>query len=174
MSDDSSPRRKRFGFVALLLVLLVGLLGGGLAVAGVVAHHMHGAGGFYGLHMLGHMRHIGGPEESSKLKEHVEFMVGRFAEHVDATPDQKAKLTSIAQSIAAEIQPTHQRFEAAHKRAHELFLQPTIDRTALEALRVEQLALVDEISKKLVTALADASDVLTPQQRAKLAQRHRF
>lgn len=174
MSEDSSTPKKRFGYVAIFLVLIVGLLGGGLAVAGVVASHMHGFGGMRGMHMMGHMRHMDGPASIENSKEMAQFMVGRLARHVDATPDQKAKLTAIAESIAVEIQPTHQKFRAAHKRAHELFLQPTIDRTALEALRVEQLALADEVSKKLVAAMADAGDVLTPEQRAKLAQRHRF
>jgi Spy/CpxP family protein refolding chaperone len=58
----------------------------------------------------------------------------------------------------------------AHKRAHELLLQPTMDRAALEALRAEQIASADEASKKLVQFLADAADVLTPEQRAKLAK----
>ena len=40
----------------------------------------------------------------------------------------------------------------------------------LEALRVEHLALADEVSKKITAGLADAADVLTPEQRAKLAR----
>jgi Spy/CpxP family protein refolding chaperone len=47
----------------------------------------------------------------------------------------------------------------------------TIDRAAIEALRAEQVALADATSKRLAQALADTADVLTPEQRVKLAER---
>ncbi len=47
---------------------------------------------------------------------------------------------------------------------------PTIDRAAAEKLRSERIATLDEASKKAMTALLDAADVLTPEQRAKLLE----
>jgi Spy/CpxP family protein refolding chaperone len=52
--------------------------------------------------------------------------------------------------------------------------QPKTDRAALEALRAEHLALADDVSKRLAAGLADAADVLTPEQRAKLAAHWTF
>jgi Spy/CpxP family protein refolding chaperone len=106
-----------------------------------------------------------------RAQEHAQRMASHLARAVDATEEQKLKLTAIAQTIAKEIGPVHEKMQAAHKKAHALLLQPTTDRTALEALRVEQIALADDVSKKLTQALADAADVLTPEQRTKLAQR---
>ena len=47
----------------------------------------------------------------------------------------------------------------------------TVDRAALEAIRKSEMGLADEASKRLVQALADVSDVLTPAQRQALAER---
>jgi Spy/CpxP family protein refolding chaperone len=46
---------------------------------------------------------------------------------------------------------------------------PTIDRTAIERLRAEQIALADTASKRIAQALADATEVLNPEQRRKIA-----
>jgi periplasmic protein CpxP/Spy len=52
-----------------------------------------------------------------------------------------------------------------------LLSQPTIDRGALEALRANQLQMAEQASRRLTQALADAADVLTPEQRRQLAER---
>ena len=46
---------------------------------------------------------------------------------------------------------------------------PTIDRTAIERLRAEQIALAETASKRIAQALADAAEVLNPEQRKKVA-----
>jgi Spy/CpxP family protein refolding chaperone len=46
---------------------------------------------------------------------------------------------------------------------------PTIDRTAIERLRAEQIGLAETASKRIAQALADAADVLSPEQRRKVA-----
>jgi Spy/CpxP family protein refolding chaperone len=53
----------------------------------------------------------------------------------------------------------------------QLLSQPQIDRGALEALRAKQSRAMDEISRRLTQSLADAAEVLTPEQRGKLAER---
>jgi len=163
MTEEKAPAGKRFGYLALFVAITLSFVGGGLAVAGVAMHHLHHMG-WGGHHRMGQGMNPG------EQQEHIERMVGMLSWKVDATPEQKQKLTAIAATAVKELEPYHQKFFDAHKRAHELLLQPTMDRAALEALRAEQVASVDEASKKLVQFLADASDVLTPQQRAKLAK----
>ena len=54
--------------------------------------------------------------------------------------------------------------------------QPSVDRGSLEDLRRAELQLAEGASQRIVTALADIADVLTPEQRAelvKMAQRWR-
>ena len=52
-----------------------------------------------------------------------------------------------------------------------LLTQPTVDRSAIEALRAEQLSLADAASKRFAQALGDAAEVLTPEQRRKIDDR---
>jgi Spy/CpxP family protein refolding chaperone len=46
---------------------------------------------------------------------------------------------------------------------------PSIDRSAIERLRAEQMGLADTASKRIAQAVADASEVLNPDQRRKVA-----
>ena len=112
---------------------------------------------------------MGDHMDPGEQQEHIQRMVGMLSWKVDATAEQKQKLTAIAAAAVKELEPYHQKFFDAHKRVHDLLVQPKTDRVALEALRAEQIASADEASKKLVQFLADAADVLTPEQRAKLA-----
>jgi protein CpxP len=45
-----------------------------------------------------------------------------------------------------------------------------IDRAALEQLRAEQMGRMDLMSRRMLSAMEDAADVLTPEQRAKFAE----
>jgi Spy/CpxP family protein refolding chaperone len=170
MSDESKPAR-RFGFIALFTAVVLGLVGGGFATS-AFGHggprHWGGHGGGWGHHRMH------GPMDPEHAQRHVERMVGRLAWAVDATAEQKQKLTAIAESFAKDMQPLHQKMHEAHKRGIEILRQPAIDRAAIEAFRAEQIAGADAASKRLAQALADAAEVLTPQQRAKLAQRWDF
>jgi periplasmic protein CpxP/Spy len=172
MTDETKPTRRGFGYAALIGAVIVGLVGGGLATTAMG----HGGGGFGPRHWGGghgggwgghHRMH--GDVTPERAKEHATHMVDRFARHIDATAEQKQKLTAIAQGLATDMQPLHQRMHEARKRAIELLRQPAVDRAAVETFRAEQIAAADAASKRLTQALADAADVLTPEQRAKIA-----
>lgn len=166
MSDEQSKpvaSRRRFGFAALFAAVLVGLVGGGLA-SNAFGHGM--GGGFR--HWGGHHGHHG-QIDPAEAKEHAREMVGHLAWAIDATAEQKAKLTTIAEAMATDLIPVHQKLEGAHARIAQMLRAPQIDRAALEALRAEHIALADDVSKRIAQGLADAADVLTPAQRAKLA-----
>jgi periplasmic protein CpxP/Spy len=122
------------------------------------------AGEGFGMHGRGHH----GKMDPAKAEKHIEKMVERIAG--DGTPQQKARLTEIAKSAFADVRPIHAQFREAHQRVHELLTQPVVDRVALEQLRVEQMQRADAISKRILTAVADASDVLTPEQRVRFHQ----
>lgn len=164
----TTTTRRGFGFAALIAASLVGLVGGGLATA-AFGHGM-GPGGFR--HFGSHAMH--GPIDPAEAKEHAGRMVEHFAWAIDATAEQKQKLTVIAQAMVGDLLPVHQKMGAARARAAQLLRQPKTDRAALETLRAEQIALADDVSKRMVQGLADAADVLTPAQRAKLAEHWTF
>lgn len=168
MSEQTNVTTRRgFGYAALVAAALVGVVGGGVASTAFG----HGFGP-----QLGHWGHHGGrgPIDPAEAQEHAEHMVGHLAWAVDATPEQKQKLTVIATAMMKDLLPVHEKMHAARARAVDLLRAPQTDRAALETLRAEQIALADGVSKRLAQGLADAADVLTPQQRAKLAQAWSF
>ena len=109
-----------------------------------------------------------GQMDPESMAKHVDKMVERIAP--DATPQQKARLGEIAKSAFADLKPLREKMRDGHKRAHALLMAPTIDRVALERLRVEQMQNADALSKRILAAVEDAADVLTPEQRAKFAK----
>jgi len=94
--------------------------------------------------------------------------IDKMLTEVDATADQKARIHEILKGAMQSMGPVHQQLMSAHGDLHRLLIAPTIDRAALEKLRSDSIANVDQASRTLVGALADAAEVLTPDQRAKL------
>jgi Spy/CpxP family protein refolding chaperone len=91
----------------------------------------------------------------------------------DATADQKARLKTVATAVHADIGAVHAQFPQAHQRAHALLLAPTVDRAGLEALRADHMRQLDIASRRIVQELADAAEILTPEQRARIAAQHK-
>jgi Spy/CpxP family protein refolding chaperone len=150
------------GFIRRRMVkrAAIATLIGGLTLGAGLAAWAHG-GGQRGWH--------GGGEGFSE--ERIERMVKHFGVEVDATPEQRAKLTEIATAAAKDLQPLREKVRAARRQGMELLAAPTIDRGAIEQLRAEQIRAADEASKRMVQALADVAEVLTPEQRKQLAER---
>ena len=96
--------------------------------------------------------------------------IGELVDHVlaEGTPQQKARLAAIIRSAHADLAPAHQQFQQAHERARTLIMQPNVDRAALETLRADQVRQLDAVSRRLIQALGDAADMLTPEQRGRL------
>ena len=140
--------------LAGLLAITAGtaaIAGASLASAGPTLHGMHGHNGM---------------TDSATIDAHFDKM---FTELLpDGTAEQKARLKVIAKSVHADLGTVHAQFSPVHQRAHALLLQSTVDRAGLEALRAEQVQQIDLASKRIVGALADAAEVLTPAQRARL------
>lgn len=168
MSEQTTTKRRGFGYAALIAAGLLGLVGGGL-VSTAVGHNMVGAGF---RHFGGH--HERGPIDPAEAKERAARMAGHLAWAVDATDAQKQQLTQIAQGMVNDLLPAHEKMRSARGKIANLLRAPKTDRSALEALRAEHLALADDVSKRIAQGMADAADVLTPQQRSKLAAHWSF
>jgi periplasmic protein CpxP/Spy len=147
----------------------------GAAIATVVGALAAGFGGQAWSHGGGHggmhRGFMGGSQDPAKADARIERMVKHFAVEVDATPDQQAKLTAIAKAAARDLRPLREKARDARKRSMALLAAPTIDRAAIERLRAEQTQAADAVSKRMSQAFADAAEVLTPDQRKKLAER---
>jgi protein CpxP len=111
---------------------------------------------------------VGGPLSAAQIDDRIDRMTKHIAIELDATPDQQMKIASIAKAAVADLLPLRERAQAARGQAVALLTAPTIDRAAVEKLRTDQVALAESASKRVVQALADASDVLTPDQRRRV------
>jgi protein CpxP len=103
--------------------------------------------------------------------ERVDRMVDRLLRGLDATEAQRTQIKQIAQAAASDLKSRHEAGRSLRERAMQLFTQPTVDANAVEALRQERMAHMDQVSRRMSQAMLEISQVLTPEQRAKLAER---
>lgn len=149
-----ATRSGRRWLIAAALAVAVGAGGASFASgsAGLTGHHGH----------AGHMA-----MDPAAMDAYVDRMVTQFA--ADASPDQRMRVAAIAKAAIADLRPAHAELRQAHAGAHALLMAPVIDRIALEQVRAAQMQRMDFMSRRILTAVEDASDVLTPEQRAKFA-----
>lgn len=144
------------------LVVVAGLTG-----AAATKAFSSGPGG-WGPPFMG-MHH--GPMSQAQIEERADRMVRHLAVEVDATNEQQDKLRGIVRAAVKDVVPAAERARNARLQGRELLAAPTINRADLEKLRAEQIGSADAVSKRIVQAIADAAEVLTPEQRKKLNDR---
>jgi protein CpxP len=169
---SGTPRKKSWGKrIAIGGVAIAALAGVG--VAGALSQDygrmqrfgMGGDDGGPSMHMQANFRHgMGfGPGFGG---HHLE----RMLEEIDATPEQEDKLEAIMDKLHDDVRPIMRGFRDTRDDVAKLLGAATIDREAAEKLRAERVAAVDEASRKLTTALLDAAEVLTAEQRAEMVE----
>lgn len=94
----------------------------------------------------------------------------RLLEKVGASAEQKARLREIAQAARDDLRSQREAGQALHQQMLALMAAPQVDAAAAETLRQQQLARHDAVSKRALQAMLDAQAVLTPEQRAQIAQ----
>ena len=153
-NPTSKPRRWIAG-----LAIAASFVAGGLTLPTLAASAQDAAMQMHGMHGGAH------GDMHAMMMRHLDKMLAA----VDATPDQKSRIMTILGGAMPAMGAVHERMHDSMKSFHALLLAPTIDRGALESLRATEIADIDASSKTLVGAIADAADVLTPAQRAKVA-----
>ncbi|MBO0755813.1 MAG: periplasmic heavy metal sensor [Bradyrhizobiaceae bacterium] len=111
---------------------------------------------------------LAGPPSEAQIEDHADRMVRHLAIEIDANAEQQSKLQTIVKSAVKDLVPMRDKFLAVRQQARDLLTQASIDRGAIEKLRADQIAAVDAFSKRLVQALDDAAEALTPEQRQKI------
>ncbi|RWI29405.1 Spy/CpxP family protein refolding chaperone [Mesorhizobium sp.] len=166
---EPAPRKKSWGKRIAIGGIAIAALAG-VGVAGALSQDYErmqsfGMGwGGPGMHMQANFRH--GMGFGGLGGHHVE----RMLDEIDATPEQEKKLEAIMDKLHDDVRPIMRGFRDTRDDVAKLLGAATIDREAAEKLRAERVAAVDEASRKLTTALLDAADVLTAEQRAELAE----
>ncbi len=134
------------------------------AVVGTPAFAQPGPWGSGGADGMGPgMRHHMEPGTAGRWDGH------RMLDLVGATPEQRIQIQQILKAAHADLQPLRASGRKLRQQAQALFTQPTIDASAAEALRQQELAVHDQVSKRMLRAMIDAANVLTPAQRQTLA-----
>ena len=100
----------------------------------------------------------------------MEHRMGKMLDSVDATDEQKQKIKAIFDKAREDVKATRGEPGQMREQMKALFEKPTIDRDAVEAMRKARVQKMDDASKIMTTAMVDAAEVLTPDQRAKLAK----
>ncbi len=149
--------RGRAALVAIVLLLAGGLTGGLLSKAFAQD---------YGWHHFGFMR---GPMSQAQINDRIDRMTKHLAIELDATADQQARLAGTAKAAVNDLLPLREKAQALRAQGIALLSAPTVDRAAIDRVRADQIALAETASKRIAQALGDASDVLSPEQRRKIA-----
>ncbi|HXV60779.1 MAG TPA: periplasmic heavy metal sensor [Vicinamibacteria bacterium] len=158
--DDGKNGSRKFRVGVLLSVAL------GAIVAGTAVISTHAAGWSHvGRGLRGHFGH-----DPELARERAEFAASWVLSRIDASDEQQERVKAIigrsADDLAALVDQHRQSREAW---VNELS-KPTIDRAALEQLRRAEIEMAEAASTRLVEALADAAEALTPEQRAQLIE----
>ena len=139
----------------------------GASVLGAQAQGMDDVGGMGG--------HGPGPRGGMSMFGGVSGQMGRgidrMLDGLGVTDAQRTQIKQITTSAAADIRSQREAGRALHEKGMQLFAAPTVDASAAESLRQQMLAQHDQSSKRMLQAMLDVSKVLTPEQRAKMAQR---
>ena len=174
MSDQNSrtgsdPSRKHGGRRRFFGGLALGGLLGTLAMSSFsLWANDQGPGGGHGRHWC--RGHGGAALTPEQRAARADAMTERMLSRVDATAEQKTRIKSIVQDAIKNLAQTREDHMQNRKAFVEALKQPNVDREALKQIRQAELKLAESASDRLVNAIADAADVLTPEQRGKLAE----
>lgn len=141
--------------------LSTGVVAAALAFSGVAAQAQGPGGpmGARGGHGMGLMMPMGGG--------HMEHML----DLVDASDAQRAQIKQIMEAAHADLKAQHEGSRKLHEQGLALFTAPNIDAAAIESLRQQMSAQHELNSKRMSQAMVEVARVLTPEQRAKMAER---
>ncbi|MGD9834250.1 MAG: Spy/CpxP family protein refolding chaperone [Piscinibacter sp.] len=97
--------------------------------------------------------------------------VDRMLDGLNASDAQRTQIRQIFKGARDDMKAQREQRRALHERGLQIFSAPNVDAAAAESLRQQMLQLHDQASKRRMQAMLDASQVLTPEQRAKLGER---
>lgn len=158
----ASRRRALAGFAAVGAAAIGAASMQREAYAAPMGFGPHGPGGWHGGM---------GPMDPATRSKRIDAMVAFMLADIDATAEQRERIAAIARSAAADMDANREQHRKLRRESLELFAAPKIDRARLESLRVEQMKLGDSTSRRMLTAMIEGAEVLTPEQRAKLVER---
>lgn len=153
-TDNASPAGRKSGLGRKIFIgagALVVIAGIGVAAAVGSGFHHKGHWGKHGM-----------------MRDFAEWRMEKVLDEVDASADQKTKIKALFETTFDEVRPQPDQFKAMRDQMTTILKAPTVDKAAIEKMRVERVAEMDAKSKVIAKAIGDAADILTPEQRVKL------
>ena len=140
-------------------LLRVGTVAAALALGGVAAQAQpgHGPGHHGGPAMMAPGGLFGG-------------RMDHLLDLVNATDSQRSQIEAIFKAAKQDLSGQREAGMKLHQQMATLYTATNIDAAAIEATRVQISAQHEAASKRLSQASIDAARVLTPEQRAKIAE----
>ena len=121
-------------------------------------------GGHGGHHEMGGGMMMGGsPERMAR-------MIDRMLDGLNATDAQRGQIKQIVQVAATDLKSQREAHRTLRQQGMQIFTAPNVDANAAETLRQQMLAQHDQVSRRMTQAMVDISRVLTPEQKAKIAE----
>ena len=160
----TSPRRP---WRRIAIAARAGSLGAGVGMAALA--HGGGFGGGFG--PGGRHMDRGGQTDPDAMKRRIDASVRWMLADVNATDAQREKIAAIVEATRKEMAPLREKHREARRAVMDLLAKPTVDRAAIEAIRAQEIQSADAMSRRFVQSLADVAEVLTPEQRAQLAEK---
>ena len=95
--------------------------------------------------------------------------VAKAISKLDLTADQKTKIKAIRDKAKQDLAPLHKQMMVTHQQIEELFKAAKIDDSKFDSLINDKKELIGSIIKIRMNERRDISNVLTEQQKQKLA-----
>lgn len=151
--DRGQKRRRRRRKIGYIVGASVAAMIGVLGVGAIMTHGFHAGW------------HDGG------FERFVDSRIDRILDRIDATDDQRSKVKPVLINASGEIRDLYLEMREGRKSLVAALTGQKVDRQSIETLRAASLASMDQASRRMLQALADAAEVLTPEQRAKIAEK---
>jgi protein CpxP len=110
-----------------------------------------------------------GPVTEAEAKEKGYQVVDRVLDKLDGTAEQQKSMDALVDLFVPKAMQHRAEGKKLRQQVVDILTAETVDRQALEQVRKEVVNLVDRASVDVADTLADAAEVLTPEQRAEVA-----
>jgi len=170
VGEQQTPRsrsRRRFLTGMVTGGFLGSLLAGGISL---YAHAQPGPGWWFraGHSHGGYFRRAA--HDPEMMSARLEFAADWILRRLETSDEQRQQVKAIVQATVQDLVPVREQHQQHRQTLLQALAQPAIDRATLWDIRRAELQLADTASERIVTALADVAEVLTPEQRTKLVE----
>jgi Spy/CpxP family protein refolding chaperone len=112
--------------------------------------------------------HHRGGFDPARMREFAEARADRLLYELDATPEQRQQVKEILGQAFDDMSGLREQKLMDRQAFLDILSQPQIDRARLQELSAGKVKQMEQMSTRMTQAIADAAEVLTPEQRARL------